>query len=226
MIRTLLLCLSMLLVGGVVQAQNAPAVSSGFSFKGNYLGMLLTDFKAANPGVVWINTGDPNRRRDKKLDKDVATPLCTDTYRGFEFDSGPLESGVVLCNASPGVANPEGKVIMGQKAIRVIYLFCASKLYRIEISVLPIDYDLVASGLREKYGEPDKVEYEHFQNGFGASWKGEELIWKNGSQRIATVEGSGNGPGQDRFDSTKTSGIFMEDDSLAPPHTARLKVDF
>jgi hypothetical protein len=78
-----------------------PAMAQSFSFKGNSLGMSLEEFQRANAtATIWINTGDPHRRRDKKLSRQVPTPLCSDEYR-----IGPvLEPGEVYCDASPGAA--------------------------------------------------------------------------------------------------------------------------
>jgi hypothetical protein len=226
MSRALVLCVSLLFAASGMSAQSASSDSQGFSFKGNYLGMPLSDFKAANPGKIWINTGDPNRRKNKNLTQEVATPLCTDVYGGFEGDTGPLEPGEVLCNASPGIANPDGKTVMGQIAVQVIYRFFLGKLYRIEIAMLPVNYALVSLAFRKKYGEPGDVTYGQFENGFGAVWKGEELAWKNGSQRIYTFEGSGNGPAQNSLDPANPSRFIFEDTALAPPNSSRLKIDF
>jgi len=204
----------------------AQSPNEAFSFKGNPLGMALEDFKAKNPGKTWVNTGDPNRRMNKKLTQLVDTPLCTDHVRGFEGDNLPLSGAEVLCNASPAGTNAEGKILLGQQAAQVLYLFNSGKLYMIQVSILPRNFNLVTMALKQKYGEPVEGVPAGYQNGYGASWTGKELTWSRGSGRILASEGSGDGPAQDRSDPYNPSMIMFLDSSLAPKKDHKLQVDF
>src|SRR5258705_11283960 len=57
-----------------------PSEEHQFSFKGAYLGMPLDQFRVLNKQEVWINTGDPHKRKDKNKAQVVYFPLCTDQY--------------------------------------------------------------------------------------------------------------------------------------------------
>jgi len=190
----------------------------GYTFKGNALGMSLNDFRAANSGyAVWITAGKVNAfGRTKKNEKmQVQTPLCTDKYRDFPGDSRDLVDDEILCNASPGSINSDGATIDGYPVDSVAYRFYKLRLYQINIFFVPSRFEEIANAFRDKYGEPLSTTFSDYQNAFGARWKGRNIIWRNGKQRIAMVEGGGNGPGQN--DETSLSGATITDESLSPP---------
>lgn len=222
--QRLLWILALCALSTLVKAQTP----GGYSFKGNYLGESLREFKAANATAeVSVNTGKPKGmfgHPDKKLTTTVKTPLCTDQMRGFPGDPGQLVPDEVACNVSPGEANPDGLVIGGNKARTVLYRFYKEKLYRIDISISDAFYPAVSQAFREKYGEPAKVLSHEYQNGYGARWNGEILAWKAGGQGIIMLEGPGNGPGQNRFMTQST--IMMGDTALEPESNSKSPVDF
>jgi hypothetical protein len=198
------------------------------TFKGNSLGMSLEEFKQANRGQqVWINTGDPNKRQNKKLSRLVDTPLRTDTLDGFEgtAEVAPRKPGEVVCNISSGSFNPDAKVVAGTKMGQIIYRFYGGKLYEIQLQFAAVSFSGVKAAFISKYGPPTNTEQESFQNGFGARWSGEGVEWVIGkTMRVILVEGPGNGPGQDNL--SETANATIADSSLAPPTQAPAKTDF
>jgi hypothetical protein len=210
-----------------LHAQADHSVAGAYSFKGNFLGMKLSAFKLQNPGSIYINTGDPTKRVNKKLSRQVVTPLCTDTYQGFEGAPSVIPAGEVYCDATPESTNPLGKVVMGSEAFWVHYWFYKETLFRIEFAVRAADYKIVSFGLESKFGKPTEVGSEKFQNAYGAAWTGETLTWHDGSKSIYAFEGGGNGPAQDRMSLGNASMVSMVDSALGPsdqPH--KPTVDF
>jgi hypothetical protein len=199
------------------------ASAQGFSFKGNALGMTLDEFKRSNAtDAIWINTGTPGMHVNKKLSRQVSTPLCSDTY-GVGAD---LQPGEVFCDVSPGVANPEGKDIAGEKVARVDYRFMNGRLYRISMPFASVHYAGIRGAFIQRYGSPTRSSDESFQNAYGARWTGEILVWSQGSQSIVLREGSQDGPAQNRFEALGSSTASFEDTSLAPQNVPREKPNF
>jgi len=221
-IRFFLPALFLWTLAAQVQPQEA------YSFKKNYLGMSLSEFTTANAtDEVWINSGRPGifGHPDKKKSIAVKTPLCTDTMRDFPGDPRTLVDKEVACNISPGKANPDGLVIGGKSANSVLYRFYEGRLYQIEIAFYANYYGDISTAFRQKYGVPTVVNATSYQNGYGASWKGEVLGWKSFTQIILIAEGPANGPGQNSFESRQASGIIFQDTALQPP-TAAPPVNF
>ena len=198
------------------------------TFKGNYLGMSLDEFKQQNVGEhVFLNTGKPrwNGGPDKKFNKEVPTPLCTDEYRGFPGDNQNLAPDEVLCNVAPGEINQAALRFGGIRAAVMLYRFNNKKLYQIEISFSSGDYLAVKSAFFQKYGQPTKLTTLAYQNGYGANWQGEVSIWNAGNQTIVATEGSGNGPAQNPSSPTTGAGVVFSDTANQPASSAR-KPDF
>ncbi len=163
--------------------------TSAYAFKGNTLGMSLADFKVANnQGTVYINTGKPNWRgkADPKLTQAVPTPLCTDVYDGLQWPV-TAEEGEVLCNASPGAINAQGRRISGVDAMSVTYHFYHQQLAKISIVFSTANYSQIRSAFVAKYGEPSSLSTRQFQNGFGARWEAELTVWRKGKQASLTM---------------------------------------
>jgi hypothetical protein len=175
---------------------------------------------------VWINTGDPNKRQDKKKTMEVPTPFCTDTMHEFPGDDGDLEPGEVLCNPAPAPVNHRYRTFAGIEALQIIYRFYRGKLYSINITIPAGDYQIVRSAFIQKYGSNFTAHSQGFQNAFGASWSGEVLSWQRNNQFLVMVEGSGNGPGQNAFNGINVSSIGFTDSSLGPPIPKRPATDF
>lgn len=200
-----------------------PVKQTGYTFHANYLGMTLTDFKNSNRSTIYINTGNPRQKLNKHLSREVETPLCTDNYEeigmpnGFGFPTDVLP-GEVVCNASPGVANPNGLIIADGPVSSVVYRFLGDRLHEIDIRFSARRYDSVRTAFQAKYGRPsEELSPSVYQNTFGARWEGENAFWQKGTQSILLHEGSGNGPGQDEFDSV-FNGCWakIKDSSLEP----------
>jgi hypothetical protein len=198
------------------------------TFKGNTIGMSLEEFKQSNKGQqIHINTGDPSKRVDKKLSQKVDTPLCTDTFDGFEgTEKGAYRlPGEIICNVSPGAFNSAAKTIDGMQMRQVLYHFYDGKLYRISLSFSTIQFSGVRSAFISKFGEPTHIADTGCQNAFGARWTAESVNWQISPTVTATlVEGCGNGPGQNAFDDVSGGGI--DDSSIAPPHPTQKAADF
>ena len=222
---TALLFITML-VGASVAAQTIS--STHFTFKGNYLGMALQEFKTKNLGEsVFINTGKPKwtGRADKKSTLEVPTPLCTDQYQGFPGDPGNEAPNEVLCNPSPGERNQSALQFAGVQAVSMFYRFLSGRLYVIEIHLTSHDYTDVKAAFILKYGSPTNTTSESYQNGYGATWTGQLCHWISGNQAIALTEGSGNGPGQNSHSwASNASAIFLDTSDI--PSSPTKPADF
>jgi hypothetical protein len=202
-----------------------PALSQ--TFKGNSIGMPLEEFKQANRGQkVYINTGDPAKRRNKKLDQAVDTPMCTDSLDGFDgANTGYRLPGEIICNISPGDRNPDAKLVAGISLNQVLYHFYGGRLYSVDISFSAISYLSMRNAFVSKFGSPSSTGRVDCQNGFGARWTGETVAWQIGQSAGASlVEGCGNGPGQNAFDAM--SGGSISDSSMGPPRAVQKAADF
>jgi hypothetical protein len=206
-------------------------VSPCFSqtFKGNALGMPLEEFKQANKGQqVWINTGDPTKRTNKKLSRLVDTPLCTDTIDGFPgTQSVPHRSpGEVVCNVSPAAFNLPAKMIGRMDMREILYHFYGGKLYEVSLSFRAIQFEGMRSEFSTKFGPPSEVSKIECQNGFGARWTGDFVSWKIAPTVTASLyEGCSNGPGQNAEDGFSNGSL--QDSSLQPMQTtAQRAADF
>ena len=191
--------------------------------------MSLYDFKSQNAtDKIWVNTGKPNAfgRPSKKYSFEVPTPLCTDQLRGFPGDVVTLAEGEVFCNVSPGVANPDGLVVAGQRITRVLYYFYQNRLYKIELYLLASQFSPIKSAFNQKYGDATLHEAKTYKNGFGANWTGQVLGWKAGAEIIGLEEGPANGPGQDASDPNHPSIAIFLDQSHQPPTGNKPVVDF
>lgn len=189
--------------------------------------MSLQEFKQANKGhPVWINTGDPSRKLNKKLSRQVDTPLCTDTTDGFEgSNTGYRRPGEVICNISPGIWNPDARVIGDIQLNQVLYRFYAGKLYSVSLTFATIKYLSVRSAFVAKFGPPSATAKVDCQNAFGARWTAESANWTIGpSKGVTLLEGCGNGPGQNAFDDISSGSIT--DSSLEPPRPTQRAADF
>lgn len=208
----------------VIAQTSAPT----FTFKGNYLGMPLAEFKTKNVGEsVFINTGKPkwNGRSDKKFTLEVPTPLCTDQYHGFPGDPGNEAPNEILCNTSPGERNQGALQFAGTQAVSMFYRFYGGRLYEIEIHLTSHDYKDVKLAFIQKYGSPSSKDDKSYQNGFGARWTGEVVYWKSGTQEVALSEGAGNGPGQDSHSiASDASAVFIDVGNMPP--SSNKKIDF
>lgn len=203
-------------------------VSPCFSqtFKGNALGMPLEGFKQANKGQqVWINTGDPTKRANKKLSRLEDTPLCTDTVDGFPGVENVLSRapGEVVCNVSPAAFNPSAKMVGDMDMREILYRFYGNKLYGVNLSFRPAQFSGMLLAFTDKFGTPTETSRIDCQNGFGARWTGESVQWKISSSVSAILyEGCSNGPGQNAFDGFSSGGIT--DSSLAPPQVTQKRI--
>lgn len=210
-----------------VRAQDASTGIGTFHFKSAYLGMSLDDFKTAMAGdPVLVNPGkhDIFGRGSKKTEMRVATPLCTDTFREFPGDYGELANDEVLCNPSPGDANPQFLEILGGKLSSMAYRFYKGKLYDITLFAPPYMFSEIESAFIRKYGPETKSGSTPYQNAYGATWSGRDVYWYTPTQSVTIHEGSGNGPAQGR--SFHESVIFFMDRSLAPPLQEDRVLDF
>jgi hypothetical protein len=219
--------------------------NTDFSFKGNTLGMTLEQFRSnpTNVASIWINTGNPAKRLDKKKSQQVNTPLCSDQYAEIE-DFPAAASGEIICltgtpgpyiagnkfsTTKQGGVNAQSIIVAGHDPEHVWYRFYGGHLYAIEIGKFaPLDFGDLLQAFEQKFGKPNQTTKEDYQNGFGAHWSGEVLIWQKGPQVISLKEGPGNGPGQDHFSRIDGPEITFLDLSIAEQlrPTAGVKPDF
>lgn len=220
------LFLTVVLLTIPAMAQSPSVREPAFTFKSATLGMSLSNFQSANRKDVWINTGDPLKRRDKKKSQMVSAPLCTNQY---DVGMGErLRSGEIGCLTSMEGFNVEARTVAGKEALYLRYFFFTERLYRITMGFYGYHFPTVLEAFMQKYGTPEKVTEEAFQNGYGARWTGEVVIWRKGKQSITLKQGPTGGPGQDGFDSVRptTAEFLMEDLAAQVSHGDAVKVDF
>jgi hypothetical protein len=233
-----------------------PSEEHQFSFKGAYLGMPLDQFRVLNKQEVWINTGDPHKRKDNDKAQVVYSPLCSDQYDigslmnslgfiGHASLGAPInkpQQNEIVCFTTSGSSdytinqhpkelpgfNPEGRTVAGEKAINLHYRFVQGKLYGIHMWFVTSEMPAILSAFSQKYGSPQEVSAENFQNGFGATWQGEVYTWRHDSQIIKLRMGSGRGPGQSPFEFNGSAGVDIVDTSVAENiiNVPRGRVDF
>lgn len=100
--------------------------------------------------------------------------------------------------------NLAGRTVNGMEAINLSYRFYEGKLYRIHMWFTSAQMKTVKEGFFLKYGKPQSVDLEDYENAFARSWKAESYLWTDKEKAIRLRMGSGFGPGQDlyRFDGT------------------------
>lgn len=199
-------------------AQRPTQLPSPFTFKNNYLGMTLEEFRANpyNIAAIYIDSGERKGFLKKPVSRQVNTPLCTDHY-GWQGLTPKPTTGEIICMVGtqgfegapdagiasrPGV-NGQALTVGGHEAEHVWYRFYGEKLYKIEIGQFFSGYFAdVASAVRAKFGEPAEIMMEHFQNGYGAQFQAGVYVWHSGTQMVTLREGSDAVTGQ----STATGG--------------------
>jgi hypothetical protein len=227
---------------GVATDSSVPT-NTAFSFKGNKLGMTLEQFRSnpANVASIWINTGDPKKRLDKKKSQQVNTPLCSNQYAQIE-DFPVVASGEIICiTGTPphdvvernfqitkqGGINTQSLTVAGHDPEHVWYRFYREHLYAIEIGKFsPFEFADLLQAFEQKLGQPNRTSNEEYQNGFGAHWSGEVVIWQKGTQIVSLKEGPGMGPGQNHFSRTDGPEIIFADLSIAEQLKTGVKPDF
>jgi len=120
----------------------------------------------------------------------------------------------------------QARLVAGDPVGSVLYHFFNGKLYEIDLHFAAIRYRVIKAAFQDKYGPPSEQSESQFQNGFGASWTGEDLFWKLGTQSLFLYEGPKNGPGQDQFDEIASSAATFADSALAPASAPAQKPDF
>jgi hypothetical protein len=193
-----------------------------YEFKNTHLGMSLEEFKR-------VTSGDLVKRASEHTflwvprTKMVPTPFCTDSMRGFEGDPlFDLKKGEVVCNPSPQDANENLLKVAGFRLRQITYSFYNGKLYKISLKISPGLFGAVLDAFSKKYGTPQKLESDSYQNGFGATWRGENFVWKKGEQLIILNEGAGGGPAQIGDDS---NGVIVSP-AFGPPAAPQQPLDF
>jgi hypothetical protein len=162
------------------------------------------------------------------MEREVPTPLCTDEMRGFPGDNETLAMvpDEVFCNPAPAEINPEARMVAGNPVAAIGYYFFKGRLYRIEMHFAAAQYPIIKSAFQTKYGPAPSRSEVGFQNGFGARWTGEVLLWTRSTQTLMLYEGGKNGPGQDEFDPVGSSSATFTDGALAPHLAPAQKPDF
>ncbi len=227
-VRTALGGARSLVQGSATATVPAKSSSQGYSFKGNYLGMSLSEFKKANAtDEVYVNAGSPNffGRAEKKYTQAVPTPLCTDEMRGFPGDPTDLADGEVACNVSPVKLTRMPWLSPGIQVFSVLYRLNHERLYRIDITFPAAAFVAIRWAFQAKYGRPVKTSDDSFQNGYGATWKGANVYWNSDAEDILLTEGSENGPAQDSLSTLHPSmALFMDHGNR--PATEKQALDF
>lgn len=211
---------------GVSSGSNASAYApvgseSPYKFKSAYLGMTLEEFKRVTSGDVVERPAGSNFLGMPRTKK-VPTPFCTDSIRGFEGDPLlDLKKGEVVCNPSPADANQDLLVVTGLRLRRITYSFYHGRLYKISLTMSPAMFGRILGAFGEKYGVPHKLKSDSYQNGFGATWRGENFAWERGAQLIVLNEGSAGGPAQ----FGDSNGVIVNP-QLGPPAASQQPLDF
>lgn len=219
-LRTLVLC-ALLATCGVALCQTRDP----YTFKGNWLGMSLKQFKVQDKGQqVLLPYWDPSiKKKNKMTTHAFNTPLCSDTISGFDTETiGPHE---VVCNPSPGNVNLEARTVAGVLTDRIHYRFYKGKLCSISIDFPHFYFGAISRAFEAKYGKPTSTKLDSYENAFGATWTGTELYWERGKESIGIMEGAGGGPGQ-KSTANDESIVVISDQSLGPNSSAKPIVDF
>ncbi len=200
-------------------ARTAQVQSNSYSFKGNALGMPLSDFKQANA----TDADKFSVELGGKIYKKVSLPFCSDTVPGLFTN---LPEGVVGCTPYPEALHmkdiPPSAMVMDIPLMSIHYLFYKDRLYKIEMVFMANFFSKVEQSFVDRYGSPKDVTKTLYTNALGARWNGSNVLWSNGQQEIVMVEGAGGGPSittgaVNTFGYEHPSTITFSDKSLSQP---------
>jgi hypothetical protein len=182
----------------------APKPETPFGLKADKLGESIEEFRANNDRVINLGLmGQDHLELDADLPKTKHFPQCTDDAGDEQFLSWDVRSSAlteeearaksIRCVAAPsgdddpdflGVSPP---TVAEVEAYRTVYYFFQGKLYLIRSTLPKESYRTIRSAFEEKYGVPTS-HVEQYQNSFGATFTGENLLWSNEISRISITE--------------------------------------
>lgn len=219
--KTLLIaCVSLLVSANYARA------AEPLTFRDNALGMNLETFKKQNAGTsIWVRDDRTKpfdfKTKHAKGYSEKQFPLCTDDRSGFPGDNGILVYGEVLCVVAVSSVNPTAMVMLNEYVSARFY-FYKSHLWKIFIQAEPERYAAIAEALARKYGAPRSVEYEKYQNVFGAQWTAQNEAWQFDKQFVGVHEGGSNGLGN----RTETMYVLYVDLANVPTASKPQALDF
>ena len=150
----------------------SPAVP--YDLKGDQLGMSITDFKTK---YYHMPDGDPK-----------PAPFCSDDYPLGKVggDLAKNVHGVVACKIFFPFEEQHGtKTTIANVPVRYqVFYFVDGKLFKIEIIFDAKDFGVVRTAFEDKYHAPSTSETKTYQNGFGATFEGKDIIWQNDASII------------------------------------------
>jgi hypothetical protein len=215
-------------------ATSATKLTAPYSFKGNYLGMTLEEFRKLNKRTdtsdilctdnsselhTWLD------KRNKNLDalaKQFGQPqrshenlvVCPITGGSFQVPNFGEAVG-------QGITRDDGLTTVGQFIIPSIeYKFFESKLWNISIEVNGRQWLELVDVLKSKYGAPTENKSSKKQNTFGATWDSPCFVWISKTQKI-WASSPGVPPGYEIVHALPDSMIEFTDsvigDKLDPP---------
>jgi hypothetical protein len=179
--------------------------SSPFALKGDLLGETLQGFRIRNERTV-------RTPQNSKVAKSFHLPVCTNdrvgghTLSDYDIDEmgqTPEETraGIVKCRAALNRTENsdlfinngldvlqdfprfDESSIAGAGAYQTIYYFFHDQLYKIQSELPAEEYANIRAAFVAKYGPP-VVTIQRYQNSFGATVEGEQLLWSNSSSHI------------------------------------------
>jgi hypothetical protein len=163
-----------------------PADQRPFDIKGDRLGMSLEMFKARHHRTV---------EGDKRT-----APFCSDERPGDDnvslfYKAELRKAGIVHARTTfpfEEIRDSANRpTIAGVPAEAFIYKFVDGSLYDMTVFFEHKDFEQVLEALKGKYGETTVKETRTYQNGFGAKFDGDVLVWRNAVSEISLFERAG-----------------------------------
>lgn len=162
------------------------------------LGMTISEARAMKwPEKVYQTAGEPLFRCEG--DEGFPSHGSSDGVTRCTWRTPPDRKMGRLTWSTPMVQVGEGM------AQTVNYLFLSKegetqpRLFQIDIWMGNNSYPLLLKGLKEKWGEPSKVDQSVAQNAFGATFSDDYTVWSNKVSRIALTQRAGGRVGEMRL---------------------------
>lgn len=166
---------------------------SPYEFKGDQLGMSYDDFKRKHYRT--FDAGEPYEvpfvSTKRSVEERKRNPISTLGEEPWHPDANII-GATVTYPFEDFKDSPHTPTLAKIPAKLHLYSFIDEKLYKITF-LLPHDgYQAVKEAMIYTYKEPSRSESQELQNRFGATFRGDQLLWDNGVSQILLTERLGN----------------------------------
>jgi hypothetical protein len=172
------------------------SASQPFGLKGDVLGETLQEFRLRNARII---SSQPNAPLASKKylpqctnDKIEENESLSPDVDGSAETEDEQRAGVIKCIAALSMDDDldfdDGPTVAGIAAYRTIYYFFHERLYKVESELPRSEYRVLRREFIAKYGPPIIAKTVPYQNGFGAAFSGERLLWRNSFSNISIGE--------------------------------------